>query len=526
MAQKTREPLYNPATGEIITNIQEDSLENFKEMLFYARKVQKEWATLPLKQRAGYIRRLGQVVLSKMDEIAHVIAQCTGKTRMDALSTEVVPAVIASNYYARAAQRFLKKQKVKRSSLLFFHKHAYLQHEPYGVIGIISPWNYPFGIPFHEVVMAIMAGNAVILKVATQVQPVGDLLKELVTESGLPEGLFRLVHIPGTTAGKIFIEEGLDKIFFTGSTEAGKKLMAKAAEKLIPLCLELGGKDAMIVLRDANLKRAALGAIWAGLSNAGQSCGSVERLYVEDAIYDDFLGYLKSEISKLRLGVDKDHNVDIGALTSQQQLAKIKEQVKKAIEQGANAYSASFNRMNEASITKSGLFHPLMILEKVTGEMELMQEETFGPVLAVEKVKDINEAIEKANHCLYGLTASIWTNDYKQAQLIANQLEAGVVTINDHLMSHGMPETPWGGYKQSGFGRTHGQAGFEEMTRLKVVVKEHLPFLIRNLWWHPHNLIVYNGLKAAVGFFYRPGLRGKLQGLRSIFKLMLERFRV
>lgn len=524
MIQQTQGQLYNPATGEIIANIKENSRADFKAALADAREAQPAWAALAFKVRAKYIRQLGRAVHLRMDEVAQTIATCTGKTRIDALSTEVIPAIIASNYYARSAARFLKKQKVKGSSFFFLNKQTYVQHEPYGVIGIISPWNYPFAIPFHEVVMALMAGNGVILKVATQAQPVGDLLKELVMAAGLPAGLFQLVYLSGVEAGKFFIEEGVDKIFFTGSTAVGKELMTKAADKLVPLCLELGGKDAMIVLKDANLSRAVQGAIWAGLSNAGQSCGGVERIYIEAAIYDDFLGLLKKEMSKLKLGVDRNFDVEIGALATEQQLSKLREQVKDAVRKGAGIYSPASAKFDGNPDLQRGFFHPLVVLENVTDEMAVRQEEVFGPVLIVEKVQDINEAIMKANELRYGLTASLWTNDQRLARWAAGRLEAGAVTINDHLMSHGMPQTPWGGLKLSGIGRTHGQSGFEELTRLKVVVKERFPFLKRNLWWYPHSELIYTGLKAAADLFYR-GKRGHvLHKLANVWKLILSRF--
>lgn len=523
MIQKTQNQLINPATGEVIAELKENSREDFIKALSQARAVQPAWAELPLKERAKYMKQLGRVVHSRMDEIARTIAACTGKTRIDAMSTEVIPAVISSNYYARNAARFLKKRKVKGSSIFFLNKQAYLRRDPYGVVGIISPWNYPFTIPFHEVVMALLSGNAVILKVATQAQIVGELLKDLIASTGLPGGLFQLIHLPGAQAGKCFIEEGLDKIFFTGSTAVGKELMVLAAPKLVPLCLELGGKDAMIVLKDANISRAVQGAIWAGLSNAGQSCGGVERLYIEADIYDDFLSGLKNEISKLRLGADRNFDVEIGALTTEQQLSKIKEQISDATQKGARVYSPTSAQFDGASELDQGFFHPLVILENVTDEMKVAQEEVFGPVLIIEKVQSINEAIIKANKPRFGLTASLWTNNSRLAHRAAQQLEAGVISINDHLMSHGMPETPWGGFKQSGTGRTHGQAGFEELTRLKVVVKERLPFLNRNLWWYPHHEQIYTGIEAATDLLYQPRRGPVLRKLISVCKLVLNR---
>lgn len=478
---------------------------------------------MPVHKRGKYAIKIRDFVYANADRISKIISDSTGKTRIEALSTEVLPSAMAANYYAKNAENFLKKQKIKGSSILFFNKKSTIYRVPFGVIGIISPWNYPFSTPFYEVVMGLICGNAVILKVATQTQPVGDVIEEAVRSSGLPAGVFSLMHLPGSVAGKAFVEERMDKIFFTGSTLVGKELMALSAAKLIPLCLELGGKDAMVVLKDANLVRASKGAVWAGISNAGQSCAGVERIYVEEPVYDKFTNLLRNEVASLSQGHDDDFSVDFGALTLSEQLNTVKKQVDDALARGASI-TASSKKMAENGNERK-LFYPALILENVTDEMLVMKEETFGPILAVIKVKNFDEALKKANDSIYGLTSSVWTNNRKLAYQAAGVLQSGTVSLNDHLMSHGLAETPWGGFKESGFGRSHGKIGFEEMTQVKVVVEELLSFMPKNMWWQPYNKKVYEGLKGILDFLYGRNIFTKITGLFKLTKTFLRSFR-
>lgn len=489
-----------------------------------AAGVQPGWDALPFREKAFRARRAADWIYSNADRIAEIISACTGKTRIDSLSTEVLPGALAWRYYARTAKKVLKPEKIGPSSLLFFNKRSILYRVPYGVVGIISPWNYPFGIPLHEAASALLAGNGVVLKVATQVQPVGELLAEMVRSAGFPEGLFSLVHLPGSRAGREFIESGIGKLFFIGSTEVGKRLMEEAARRLLPVNLELGGNDGMIVLRDANLSRAASGALWAGLSNCGQSCAGVERIFVESPVYEEFLRLLKEGVSALRHGPDLDFDSDIGALTGAEQKIIVEKQLAEALDSGARIAAAS--RATEAvPADGGGNFHPAMIVEAVRDDAALMTEETFGPLLAVKAVDNADEAVRLVNESRYGLTASVWSADPGRAREIASRIEAGVVTINDHLMSHGMAETPWGGFKDSGIGRSHGASGILEKTREKVVIQELLPMLPRNIWWYPHSRRVYDGLKSAMDMLFAASPFKKISGLGRLARFYLGRLK-
>lgn len=462
-----------------------------------ARGAQQSWAKMTLAARRIALGRARAFIVEHADRIAKTIAACTGKTLIDALSTEVLPAAIAIRHYARLAPRVLRAKLQHRSTILFFNKRTVIAREPYGVVGIITPWNYPFGIPFHEVFTGLLCGNAVVLKVATIAAPVGELISEMLRSTGIPDGLLSLVSVPGSAAGRALIEARVDKLFFTGSTDVGRELMETAGRALIPVNLELGGNDAMLVLSDANLHRAAHGAAWAGLSNCGQSCAAVERIYVEAPVYDEFLRLLNGVVSSLRHGqepVAGEHAVDIGTLSTHDQVKTVRTHIEQALESGARQAASS----KGPDAFPGSLVHPAIVVEVAGDAGALMRDETFGPVIAVERVADEATAIEKANGVNLGLTASVWSSAPRRARAVAKRLQAGTVTINDHLMSHGMPEASWGGYKDSGIGRSHGIAGFIEMTQEKAIVSELTPWASRNFYWYPHNAGVYASLKAAL----------------------------
>jgi len=509
----------NPATSEIIGYTEENNVSDLIIAIEKSKKIQPDWALKSFYERREYLLKIRDYIVENADLIAKTISEDTGKTRIDALSTEVFPITMAISYYCKIAPKVLRKKRLKAGNILLINKRSYVDRVPWGVVGIISPWNYPFAIPFHEIIMALIAGNAVVLKVATQTLEVGKIIQKCVDAAGLPSGLFHLLNIPGNIAGDAFIENGINKLFFTGSVPVGKKLMKSASEKLLPLSLELGGNDAMIICEDANLFRAVGGALWAGLSNSGQSCAGVERIYVNSKIYDNFITLLKEEIRKLRQGEDIDFNVEIGSLTTENQLKTVKQHIRDAEEKGAKITSYPSTRENI-----SGLFHPLTIIENVNDDMLVMKEETFGPVLAITKFETIEEAITKANNSNLGLTASIWTNDKENAHLIASKLEAGAITINDHLMSHGLAETPWGGFKQSGLGRTHSYLGLEEMTQPRVVIDDIMPGIQKNMWWYPHNKSIYDGLKGGIEFLYSKEMIKRFNGLGKLIRVFLGSF--
>jgi succinate-semialdehyde dehydrogenase/glutarate-semialdehyde dehydrogenase len=505
----------NPGNGEILGYSPLIRIEELKRVIEKARIAQKSWVQLSVDERLKHMARVRDYLTENAEEIAEVISRDNGKTRVDALTTEVLPAVMAVNYYAKYAKKFLKERHVPAGNILLLNKRSRIIRVPYGVIGVISPWNYPFSIPFSEVVMGLLAGNAIVLKTATETQMSGRKLEKCFLAAKLPEGIFTYVNIPGRLAGSAFLKNGIDKLFFTGSVDVGKRLMSEAGETLTPLVLELGGNDAMMVCDDADLQRAAAGAVWAGLQNCGQSCGGVERIYVHKRVYESFLRLLKERVDALRVGYDEDFKVDLGLMTTERQIKRVKEHVEDALGKGAVIHARSRQPEGEGY----GNLLPAMVLTKVNHEMLLMREETFGPVLGVMKVKDMEEAVALANDSHLGLTGSVWSRNRRRADKLARQIHAGVVMINDHLTSHGMAEVPWGGFKQSGIGRTHGAIGFDEMTQSQVLVHDILAFTRRNLWWHPHGREIFQGFTGAIRFLYGKSFSQRVKGLWHLLKI-------
>ncbi|HRX72074.1 MAG: aldehyde dehydrogenase family protein [Gammaproteobacteria bacterium] len=512
----------NPATGEVTGHSPINTPEEAREALRRAQAAQLVWAALPLAERMSYLLRLRDDLVDHADAISAMISQDVGKTRIEALATEVLPSALATDYYAKNARRFLKPRKIRNGSLLFLNKRSRLYRVPFGVIGIIAPWNYPLGIPIHEIVPALLAGNTVIFKTAPETQRVGRVIEEMMQAARLPEGVFTHLNLPGAVAGEVLLEPGhhVDKLFFTGSVPVGKLLMARAAETLTPVSLELGGNDAMLVCPDANLERAVNGAIWAGLQNSGQSCGGVERIYVHQEVYGPFTQRLKERVETLRQGPDVQHNVDIGAMCTERQIKTIQRQVDDAFTKGA----AILAQVTIDPAHAHAQFYPATVLVNVDHRMELMRQETFGPVLGVMQVRDMEEALELANDSSLGLTGSVWSNNTSAAVALGRRIQAGVITINDHLLTHSMAETPWGGFKESGIGRSHGEPGFDEMTQPQVVTTELLPFARRNLFWHPYDATLYAGLKGALQLLYSHEFGERWRGLLSFAKLIPRMF--
>lgn len=504
----------NPATGELLGRSPLNTAEDVRLAVLNARAAQAKWAAVSIRTRARAIRRVRDYLVEHVDELATTISRDNGKVRFDALATEILPAALAAGYYARRAGRFLSPQRPWPGNLLFANKMSQIHRVPWGVVAIVSPWNYPFGIPFSEIVMALLAGNGVVLKVASQTQMVGRALERAFAAAELPKGLFGYVNLPGCTAGDALLDAGIDKLFFTGSVAVGKELMGKAAKTLTPVSLELGGNDPMLVCPDAHLQRAATGALWAGFSNAGQSCGAVERIYVHADVYQPFVDQLAREVRALRIGPDTDYQIDMGAMTTTSQMETVRRHIDDAVERGATVFAQA-----EPPSDAQGNFLPAVVLTGVDHSMAVMKEETFGPVVAVMKVDDMETAVRLANDSDLGLTASVWSGNRRKAMVLARRLQAGTVTINDHLMSHGLPETPWGGFKQSGLGRTHGRIGFDEMTQPQCIVGDLLGGLPRNLWWHPYSPELYEGIRGLLTGLHGKGLGTRWAGLRDTVKI-------
>ncbi|HEX7670464.1 MAG TPA: aldehyde dehydrogenase family protein [Polyangiaceae bacterium] len=509
---------YDPATLEEIARVPNTDLAAMPEIFAKARAAQAKWAALSFSERRRHVLKMRDYVVSHAEELAAVVSRDNGKTRMDALTTEVIPSALAADWYGKNAEKALAPKNLAMGSILFFNKKNRLERVPLGVVGIISPWNYPLSIPFGEVVMGLMAGNAILLKVAAATITVGQAIEKIVAAGELPEGLFHHIVGSGGRVSRAFFDNGVNKLFFTGSVPTGKTLMAEAAKTLTPLSLELGGKDPMLVLADADLERAANGAAWAGYQNAGQSCGGVERVYVHESVYQPFVDLLATKTRALRHGKDRAFDVDMGSMTTEEQMKTVERQVEAALASGAKIVAQSRAVDGEAS----GYFYPATLMTDVDHTMELMREETFGPVVPVMKFSTLEEAIRLANDSTMALTSSVWTKNVEFGKEIARKLESGVTTINDHLYTHGQSETPWGGWKDSGLGRTHSALGLEEMTQAKLVNWDIVPAK-RNIWWYPFDRGSYDSMLAALRMNFPTSLFGWVRDATALTKVMLTK---
>lgn len=515
---------YNPATGDEIGQVPNTDLSKLPEIFAHARAAQKIWAHRSFKERARALRLMRDYIVANAEELSEIVSKSNGKTLVDALATEVLPCTLACDWYGKHAEKVLKEKKLPIDSPLFINKRTVIQRKPLGVVGIISPWNYPLSIPFGEVIMGLMAGNAIILKVAAATPLVGEAINRIIEAGQLPKGLYQQIVGSGGAVSQAFFDHSIDKIFFTGSVPVGKQLMEQAAKTLTPLSLELGGNDPMLVMEDADLERAANGAAWAGFQNAGQSCGGVERVYVQESVYDEFLDLMRKKTSALRHGVGQSFNVDIGSLTTRGQLNTVEQHLEDALAKGAKIEAQS-----RPVGPQNGYFHPATLMTGTTNDMLLVNDETFGPIIPVMKFSTEEEAIALANESHLALTSSIWTRDLNRGKRVAAQLESGVTTINDHLYTHGLSEMPWGGWKHSGLGRTHGHEGLLEMTHAKAINWDILP-LKRNLWWYPFDENTYNTLLKAQRMMYprdaKEMVGSALGAAPHMLKKMLTRWKV
>ncbi len=508
----------NPSTGKVIGNVPTTSLDDIPKIFEKARAAQKLWGDMPFEKRRQYIFKMRDYMVENAEEIARVISISTGKTLSDALNTEVFPCVLGIDWYAKKAGKSLKSGNIPISNVLFANKITYIKRVPQGVVGILSPWNYPFSIPFGEIVMGLMAGNAVLYKPADETALVGVVMEEIIAAAGLPEGLTQFIMGFAPAISTAFFENGIDKVFFTGSVRVGKLLMKQAAETLTPVSLELGGNDAMIILDDANIERAVNGVMWASFQNSGQSCAGGERIYVHESVYDEFTELLKEKVKKLRQGPDKGNfDIDIGSMTVDRQLQVVNEHVEDALSKGAKMFVQATLIDPDAPN-----FYPVSVLTDVDHTMKIMTEETFGPVVGLMKFKTEEEVIALANDSDLGLTSSVWTTDNGRGRALAEKLETGISTVNDHLYTHGMSEVPWLGWKNSGIGATHSRQGLEEMTKVKVINYDVMPNLPTNLWWFPVRKVKFDVFVETLQLLFGKTVDEKAGAIKRIFPRLMK----
>jgi len=479
-AEQVREIVsYDPATGEEIGRAPLSTSEQVKEAVRRARAAQPAWARLSFRERTRVVLKARELMLAERDEIARLVSRETGKPVTEAVSMEIVPTLDTMHYFAHASENLLRPQKVDIGQYGLMGRSSSIVFQPLGVIGIISPWNFPLATPADEVVMALMAGNGVVLKPSELTPLIALKLGDIFNRAGLPVGLLEILTGDGST-GAALIDARVDKIMFTGSVATGKRVAEAAAKYLTPVVLELGGKDPMIVLEDADLENAARGAVWGAFANSGQACASVERCYVQESIAPQFIEKVVAETRALKQGLGTE-DVDLGAMSNERQLQIVTEHVREAEQRGARILTGGRRGANP-----DGLFYEPTVLANVDHDMTIMRDETFGPVLPVMTFKTEDEAIELANDSVYGLTASVWTRNIRRGRRIAEQIEAGTVMVNEVVYTHGIAQTPWGGVKESGYGRTHGRMGLLELVQPRHIHVNRFSFL-PDLWWFSYS---------------------------------------
>lgn len=497
--------ISRPGDGSPVGEVAVASHREVLEAVERARKAQKAWIDLEAEERFRRLGGLLEEIGGRTDEIVEVITDETGKPAVEALA-EVLLTVDLLKYYAEVAPRILRRQWVKANWLI--GKSAYTYREPFGVVGAITPWNYPFLLVMDAVTAALFTGNTVVVK-PSELTPFSALkVKELCVDAGLPEDLVEIVAGDGET-GETLVRAGCDKILFTGSSRTGRKVMATAAESLTPVALELGGKDPAIVLDDADLDRAARGVVYGAFFNAGQTCLSTERAFVAAEIYDEFVERVTELAGELRVGTGGEY--DVGPMIDARRLRVVEEQVEDALARGARV-TVGGSRPEEGS----PCYLPTVIVD-VDQTMKVLWEETFGPILPVMRVEDDEEAVHMANVSPFGLFASIWTEDRDRGERLGEQLRCGGVSINDTLSHYAVPGLSVGGTGESGFGRRRGVAGLEELTRQRSVLV-HRTGLTREIWWYPYSEKAYRLVRALLEYRQSTGLKRVWNGIRHLFR--------
>jgi acyl-CoA reductase-like NAD-dependent aldehyde dehydrogenase len=499
----------------VVGRFETTQLSELPAIIENARQAQKEWVARSLQDRCAMLRRLRDTIYEHREEVADVITRETGKPRVEAIFAEILLALDTADFLARRAPRWLRPERVPHHNIAMKAKSGWLEFQPCGVVAIISPWNYPFSIPMVEMISAVVAGNAVLLKPSELTPWTGWLARELFRRAQFPSGLVQVLQ-GGGEIGAALIEAGPDKVFFTGSVATGRRIAEACAKKLIPSVLELGGKDAMIVLADADLEIASSAAVWGSFMNCGQTCISVERIYVEQPIAERFTQLCVEKTKKLRLGGPAERDADVGPMIRPRQLEKVEQQLRDAVARGAEIVTGGRRRPDLGP----NFLEPAVVT-RVDHSMQLMRDETFGPVMAIHPVASAEEAIQLANDSPFGLSASVWTGNSRRGKEIASRIRAGSVMVNDVASYYGICEAPHGGPGASGWGRTHSRLGLLEMVQVKYGDVDRLPRIAKS-WWYGYT----RELTAAAGKFvealFAPTWKKRLaamtqkQGARSL----------
>ncbi len=493
-------PVENPATGEIVATVPDLGPERVAEMAAAARAAQPEWEAYGFEGRSRVMLRAQKWVMDNANRIVDTIVSETGKTFEDAELAEIGYAGNAFGFWAKYGPEYLADERVKSSQVLVKGKKLINRYRPLGLIGVIGPWNYPLTNSFGDCIPALMAGNAVILKPSEVTPLTSMLLAEGMRECGLPENVLQIATGRGATGAALI--EHVDMIMFTGSTKTGTKVAETAARRLIPASLELGGKDPMIVLSDADVERAANFATYYSMQNAGQTCISIERVYVEAPVYDEFVAKVSEKVRELRVGKPEGPgSVEVGAITFPPQLDTIKDHVADAVEKGARVVVGGHEAPG------AGRFFEPTVLVDVDHTMKCMTEETFGPTLPIMKVADQDEAVRLANDSPYGLGASVFSRDTERGEAVARRIESGAANVNDAMINYTVLELPMGGAKASGLGSRHGAGGIRKYCSQQAIVVTPKLAMKKEIFMYPYKSRTSKLLAGFFKFMYGRGNR-------------------
>ncbi|MGZ4256807.1 MAG: aldehyde dehydrogenase family protein [Gaiellaceae bacterium] len=490
----------NPATLEPVGTVPVSAPEEVAEAVSDARLAAGRWAESSFAERRALLGRVAAAVLDSADEIAATVTAETGKPLLEAYTAELFVALDNLVWAAANAPRVLRPERLRFPQPHLRHKRGFSLYEPLGVIAVISPWNFPFGIPFTQAAFAVAAGNVVVVKPSELAPLTGAWLERL-----FPDGLVRVVQGGAETGEALVRAPGTAKVAFTGSGATGRRVAALAGERLRPVTLELGGKDPMLVFEDADLDRAVDGALWGAFSNCGQVCSGVERIYVARPLLEPFVEELARRSRGLRIGRGEELQTELGPLIAEGARARVEELVEDATARGAEVRAGG--RRPDTALP--GWFYEPTILTGVEREARIQLEEVFGPVVTVAPFGDEEEAVRLANGSSFGLGASVWTRDLERAKRLARRLDAGSVWTNDVSYSYGTGQASWGGTKESGFGRTHSKHGLYELSRVKFADLDRGRVPVP--WWYPYGADTLDGFRGMAGVLYREGLGPRLE---------------
>ncbi len=512
MSYTTKENLiecFNPATQEKISDVQITQEPEIRRMVKKAEGAFLIWSSLGIQKKIEYLKNIYDIIISEKNNIAQTITKNNGKPLAESYLTEIASTLQVMEYFIKNGANLLSNKEIALGPL-YPTKKSFIEYEPIGVIGIIEPWNYPFYLPFSVITKTLITGNTFIFKPSSTVSAIGKLIEDILTRSGIPEGVANVIY-GDSRAADILLDSEIDKVVFTGSASVGKKIAEICLKKLIPVCLELGGKDPAIVINDSNIDYAAGGILWGAISNCGQACASIERVYVQAEIYNEFTDRISSLVRQLKIGDGLVDETDVGPLINEEQLIKIEDHINDAVKKGAKVLCGG------KRIVRDGYFFEPTVLTNVNHSMKVMQEETFGPVIPIMRFEEIEEAIHLANGSKYGLAASVWTSNNDIAKKIASSLNCGTVWINDSLFLQAHPACPWTGYKESGYG----SSTIYDFTKPKHINfdKGYIPGIRpKSYWWYP-----YKGKAGSysdlIEVLYKPTLKEKAT---ASFKTILD----